>query len=54
MTTYKYTAESKFIKVSYMNDGTVEFVTGGDVTDEELNDAINANGDGINNYVRQS
>ena len=54
MTTYNYTAEFKFIKISYLNDGSVEYVTGGDVTDEELNDAINADGAGINNYVRQS
>jgi len=53
MTTYIYTAESKFIKVSYLNDGSIEYVTGGDVSDDELNDAVNADGAGINNYVRQ-
>lgn len=52
MTTYKYTAEFRFIKVSYMDDGSIEFVTGGDVTDQELDDAINANGAGINNFFR--
>jgi hypothetical protein len=50
MTTYKYTSGYKFIKVTYMDDDSIEYVTGGDVTDDELDDAINADGAPIKNY----
>lgn len=47
----KYTAEYKFITVKFMEDDSVEYVVGGEVSDSDLNAAIAAGGANIPGYA---
>lgn len=49
----KYTAEYKFITVKFMEDDSVEYVVGGEVSDSDLNAAITAGGANIPGYACQ-
>jgi hypothetical protein len=49
--TAKYTAAYKGITVTFFDDGTANFTTYGEVSDDDLNAAISAEGGEIGGYV---